>query len=89
MRRERRARPDSVENGCALSRRGVLALFARYLAGAQGSLSALEPPAGAARAVCVAGLAVAGVVGAVDRAGRKWAAAMVINKEAANRGRLL
>ena len=40
MRRERRARPDSVEIGCALSRRGVLALFARYLGGAPGSLSA-------------------------------------------------
>jgi len=33
-------------------------------------------------------LTVAGVVGAVDRAGHKWAAAMVI-KEAANRGGLL
>ena len=39
MCRQRRARPDSAQNGCSLSRRGVYALFSRYLAGAQGSVS--------------------------------------------------
>jgi hypothetical protein len=38
--RERRARSDDAENGCAPIRRGVHALFSRYLAGAPGSLSA-------------------------------------------------
>ena len=36
--RERRAKPDGVENRSSLSRRGVFSLFARYLSGAQGSL---------------------------------------------------
>src|SRR6476620_2927041 len=39
MCRERGAKPDGVENRRSLSRRGVYSLFARYLPGAQGSLS--------------------------------------------------
>ena len=36
---EGRAKPDVVENRRSLSRRGVYSLFARYLSGAQGSLT--------------------------------------------------